>query len=61
MKLIKYLFDQVPEWPCQWATGNVIGIPAHVEDGKIAISKNGNWSEEACGVVYQDDKIKEGV
>jgi hypothetical protein len=49
------------KWPCQWSTGDVIGLAANVDVGKIAVSKNGDWSEEACGVVFEDGKIKEGV
>ena len=56
------LFDgKTAKWPCRWATGDVIGLAANVDVGKIAVSKNGNWSEEACGVVFEDGKIKEGV
>jgi hypothetical protein len=32
-----------------------------VDVGKIATSKNDNWSDETCGVVFSDDRIKEGV
>lgn len=39
----------------------MIGLAANVDVGKIATSKNGNWSDEACGVVFSDDRIKEGV
>jgi hypothetical protein len=39
----------------------VIGLAANVDVGKIAVSKNGDWSQEACGVVFEDGKIKEGV
>ena len=54
-------FDGDTEWPCQWEAGDVIGLAANVDAGKIAVSKNGCWSEEACGVVFEHDKIKEGV
>ncbi len=58
---VKLFGGKKARWPCQWSTGDVIGLAANVDVGKIAVSKNGNWSEEACGVVFEDDKIKEGV
>lgn len=34
---------------------DVIGFAVDVDIGKIAISKNGNWSKEAgCGVVFDN-------
>lgn len=49
------------EWACSWTQGDTIGLAANIELGKIAVSKNGNWMEEACGVVFNDEKIKAGV
>jgi len=49
------------EWPCVWKTGDVIGFAANVDVGKIAVSKNGNWSEAPNGVVFENEKIKGGV
>ena len=39
----------------------MIGLAANVDLGKIAISKNGKWAGEACGVVFEDEAIKAGV
>jgi hypothetical protein len=39
----------------------VIGFAANVTAGKLAVSKNGVWTQEACGVVLEDEKIKQGV
>jgi len=44
-----------------WATDDVIGLAANIDLGKIAVSKNGLWTEDASGVVFQDDTIKSGV
>lgn len=51
------------DWPCaKWVSGDVIGLAANVDTGQIAVSINGNWSQKAaCGVVFQDYKIKRGV
>ena len=49
------------EWPCEWMPGDVIGFAANVDAGKVAVSKNGKWTEEGCGIVLEDDKIKQGV
>jgi hypothetical protein len=49
------------EWPCTWVPGDVIGFAANVDAGKVAVSKNGKWTEEGCGIVLEDDKIKQGV
>ena len=49
------------EWPCKWVPGDVIGFAANVDAGKVAVSKNGKWTEEGCGIVLEDDKIKQGV
>lgn len=48
-------------WKCQWAVDDVIGLSANIDLGKIAVSKNGKWTGDACGVVFSDDKIKSGV
>ena len=60
-RCFKWVGAQSAVWACKWAIGDVIGLAANVDVGKIATSKNGNWSDEACGVVFSDDKIKEGV
>ena len=39
----------------------MIGFAANVDAGKVAVSKNGKWTEEGCGIVLEDDKIKQGV
>ena len=49
------------EWPCEWDSGDVIGIAANVDLGKIAVSKNGDWTGAACGVVFDDPNIQSGV
>ena len=48
-------------WPCQWAEGDVIGFAADTDAGKMAVSKNGSWSDEGCGVVLEGDAYKVGV
>ena len=60
-RCFKWVGAQSAVWACKWAIGDVIGLAANVDVGKIATSKNGNWSDEACGVVFSDDRIKEGV
>ena len=54
-------FDGDSPWDCEWSVGDVVGLAANVDFGKIAVSKNGKWSDEACGVVFEDEKIKSGV
>lgn len=54
-------YDGSSEWPCQWAEGDIIGFAANIDVGKIAVSKNGSWSESPNGVVFENDKIKAGV
>ena len=54
-------FDGEDEWPCRWTAGDVIGLATNMDVGKIAVSKNGNWFAESCGIVFEDDKIKKGV
>lgn len=44
-----------------WAIGDVIGFAVNVDEGKIATSKNGDWTAPSCGVVFAHDKIKAGV
>ena len=34
---------QHASWNCKWHSGDVIGVAANVDMGKIAISKNGIW------------------
>jgi nucleoredoxin len=48
-------------WDCSWAEGDVIGFAANIEAGKIAVSKNGTWSESPLGVFFENDVIKSGV
>merc|ERR1712007_154425 len=48
-------------WNCHWESGDVIGLAANVDVGKIAVSKNGEWCEGALGVVFVNDAIKAGV
>jgi len=54
-------YDGSAEWPCEWKTGDVIGFAANIDIGKIAVSKNGSWSDPPNGVVFVNEKIKEGV
>merc|ERR1711904_59930 len=55
-------FDGPADWKCEWKVGDVIGLAANMDKGKIAVSKNGSWSrEEDLGVVFDNDKIKVGV
>lgn len=53
--------DGSGEWRCSWTQGDTVGLAANIELGKIAVSKNGNWMEAPCGVVFHDEKIKAGV
>jgi len=48
-------------WGGQWAVGDVIGFAANIDAGKIAVSKNGVWTEAPQGVFFEDDLIKSGV
>merc|ERR1712029_309508 len=51
-----------PSSTCGWEVGDVIGFAANVEEGKIAISKNGNWSKDAgCGVVFEELSLIDAV
>ena len=47
--------------PLAWSKGDVIGLAVDVDAGKMAVSKNGSWSDAGCGVVFVDDKIRAGV
>lgn len=49
------------EWPCTWTAGDVIGLAANIDIGKIAVSKNGSWNDPPNGVVFVNEKIKRGV
>ena len=40
---------------------NSFGLAANVDAGKLAVSKNGSWTDTGCGVVFEDEKIKAGV
>ena len=49
-------------WACKpWAAGDVIGLAAHVGLGKVAASRNGDWGERGCGVLFTDRAIRGGV
>jgi len=48
-------------WPCEWEVGDVLGFAANIDVGKIAVSKNGNWSESPLGVFFCSALIKGGV
>lgn len=48
-------------WACKWEVGDVIGLAANIDVGKVAVSKNGSWSEEHNGVVFESERIKAGV
>ena len=43
------------------AEGDVVGLAASVDAGKIALSKNGSWEGAGCGVVFEDAKIRAGI
>ena len=48
-------------WPCLWVAGDIIGLAANVDEGKVAVSKNGSWSEEGCGIVFGGKAFRSGV
>lgn len=48
-------------WGCKWAVGDIIGLAANMDVGKIAISRNGNWSHARHGIIFQSERIKSGV
>merc|ERR1712194_801510 len=54
-------YDGSASWECKWSVGDVIGFAANVDLGKIAVSKNGDWAIEKCGVVFDNEKVKAGV
>merc|ERR1711907_246441 len=54
-------FDGSKPWGGQWSEGDVIGFAANVDAGKIAVSKNGVWTESPQGVFFVDENIKSGV
>lgn len=47
-------------WECSWASGDIIGVAANVDVGKIAVSKNGSWARPQ-GIVFEHKKIQSGV
>ena len=49
------------DWPGDWDVGDVIGFAANVDAGKMAVSKNGSWSDEGYGVVLEGDALKVAV
>jgi len=56
------LHDVAKDWTCSWVVGDVVGLAANVDVGKIAVSKNGCWSdEEGVGVVFHSKSICQGV
>jgi ankyrin repeat protein len=58
----KYHSCHFVTWPCKkWTNGDVLGLAANVDEGSIAVSINGDWEGEACGIAFEDDKIKDGV
>lgn len=58
---VKWHGGETTAWGCSWATGDIIGIAANVATGKMAVSKNGSWSDEPCGVVFEHDGLKAGI
>jgi hypothetical protein len=44
-------------WSVSWAEGDVVGLAANPDCGKIAVSLNGEWT----GVVFNDAHIRGGV
>ena len=46
-------------WPGGWVEGDVVGLAANADTGKVAISKNGSWTEEGCGVMLEGEPFKE--
>jgi len=56
------LHDVAKDWTCNWVVGDVVGLAANVDVGKIAVSKNGCWlDEEGVGVVFHSLSICKGV
>jgi nucleoredoxin len=53
--------DGDSEWPVEFAVGDVFGLAANIDTGKIAVSKNGDWGRAGCGVVFENEAIKSGV
>eukprot|EP00586_Coscinodiscus_wailesii_P000291 CAMPEP_0172485390 /NCGR_PEP_ID=MMETSP1066-20121228/13459_1 /TAXON_ID=671091 /ORGANISM="Coscinodiscus wailesii, Strain CCMP2513" /LENGTH=723 /DNA_ID=CAMNT_0013250659 /DNA_START=57 /DNA_END=2228 /DNA_ORIENTATION=+ len=53
--------DGEEDWEGKWTKGNIIGLAVNIEKGMMAMSKDGDWTEDAFGVVFQDESIKEGV
>ena len=41
--------------------GVVLGLAVNVDLGKFAVSEDGDWTKENCGVIIEDSKIKDGV
>lgn len=46
-------------WPGGWVDGDVVGLAANADTGKVAISKNGSWTDEGCGVMLEGEPFKE--
>ena len=57
----KLWHDGARDWAGSWSEGDVIGLAANVDIGKVAVAKNGCWSGEGLGVVFEDAKIMSGV
>ena len=58
---VKWFEGHSSPFACKWKPGDVIGLATNVTAGKLAVSKNGKWTEGGCGVVLEDAKIKQGV
>jgi thiol-disulfide isomerase/thioredoxin len=54
-------FEGGTGWDVEWANGDVIGFAANIEEGKIAVSKNGAWEPSPLGVFFTNEAIKSGV
>lgn len=54
-------FDGETDWAVGWEAGDVIGFAANIDEGKIAVSKNGDWESAPLGVFFTNDAIKAGV
>jgi thiol-disulfide isomerase/thioredoxin len=48
-------------WNVPWEQGDVIGFAANIDEGKIAVSKNGAWEPAPLGVFFTNEAIKNGV
>ena len=46
-------------WPGAWVADDVVGLAANADTGQVAISKNGSWTDEGCGVMLEGEPFKE--